>query len=198
MRVLNFLFCVSLAKTLNTECIADENCDEIEKEYYGRYNKRTILWLGAFPVQGHVVVPPKESVLILKTNFIGGIGPITEDVMEAAVVADGKGNAREAKFTFQNNTMFHHSCSMTHLGQFYIVGGNMGDHAKQMRKCLNQASRDGLHVVDWMGVQSTDGCLSLSRLDLNFEKCNKGLSNGTCGRSSIRFQLWFVWIFCWP
>ena len=54
--------------------------------------------------------------------------------MEAAVVADGKGNAREAKFTFPNNTMVHHSCSMTHLGQFYIVGGNMGDHAKQMRK----------------------------------------------------------------
>ena len=56
--------------------------------------------------------------------------------MEAAVVADGKGNAREAKFTFQNNTMVHHSCSMTHLGQFYIVGGNMGDHAKQMRNGL--------------------------------------------------------------
>ena len=54
--------------------------------------------------------------------------------MEAAVVADGKGNAREAKFTFPNNTMVHHSCSMTHLGQFYVVGGNMGDHAKQMRK----------------------------------------------------------------
>ena len=56
--------------------------------------------------------------------------------MEAAVVADGKGNAREAKFTFPNNTMVHHSCSMTHLGQFYIVGGNMGDHAKQMRNSL--------------------------------------------------------------
>ena len=43
MRVLNFLFCVSLAKTLNTECVEDENCDEIEKEYYGRDNKRKIL-----------------------------------------------------------------------------------------------------------------------------------------------------------
>ena len=124
--------------------------------------------------------------------------------MEAAVVADGKGNAREAKFTFPNNTMVHHSCSMTHLGQFYIVGGNMGDHAKQMRKCLNQASRDGLQIE--IVHRSTggrlnertvhDGCLSLSKRDSNFEKCNKGLSNGTCRRSSFRFQLWFVWIFC--
>ena len=67
--------------------------------------------------------------------------------MEAAVVSDGKGNAREAKFTFQNNTMVHHSCSMTHLGQFYIVGGNMGDHAKQMRKSLNPASSPGFEIV---------------------------------------------------
>ena len=94
--------------------------------------------------------------------------------MEAAVVSDGKGNAREAKFTFQNNTMVHHSCSMTHLGQFYIVGGNMGDHAKQMRKSLNQAWGEpvnGLLTVDFRRP-STHGLPHVFGIDFNFEKCD--------------------------
>ena len=85
--------------------------------------------------------------------------------MEAAVVSDGKGNAREAKFTFPNNTIVHHSCSMTHLGQFYIVGGNMGDHAKQMRKSLNPASSEpvnGLPTED-SRRPSTHGYLHVLR-----------------------------------
>ena len=35
MRGLNLFFCIVTAKTLNTKCIQDENCDEIEEEYYG-------------------------------------------------------------------------------------------------------------------------------------------------------------------
>jgi len=57
MRVLNFLFCLASAKTLNTECVEDENCDEIEEEYYGGYYKRKVFLLEALKVQGHVTWP---------------------------------------------------------------------------------------------------------------------------------------------
>ena len=171
MRHSILLFYLATAKNLKLECFDDENCDEIEEEYYGGYYKGKILtWL----VQSSrsFCSTFQESVLILKTDFFGGIGPVSKGIMEAAVVSDGKGNAREAKFTFPNNTMVHHSCSMTHLGQFYIVGGNMGDHAKQMRKRLNQASSrpgNGLRTVDFHRP-STHSFLHVLRTNFNFEK----------------------------
>ena len=48
MRGLNLLFCLVTAKTLNTKCIEDENCDDIEEEYYGGYyksSKENVSWL---------------------------------------------------------------------------------------------------------------------------------------------------------